>query len=569
MVSYNKGKSLIFFISFKEKELDMAFIKNERNLIELNKIKSEISKNISLLDKNGILYLYGNPKVLSSVGVFLSNELSMNFKYWISIEAYREVSEKHSIVNTHIGCLMYTHKEAKVFDIDTDAVRTPRFACASCGRNTKDWGGKKHLINKKGAGISDVWKDFIMIDSVVEDPQIPGLSLNISKQLTSSVDFFNGEIPDLILKRLLLLSKSNMNYNLIKIHCEFDYTCHANNNTATNSPPVPFENSIIQGDSVEIMKEWVKKYPEGIFDLIFADPPYNLNKNYSDYKDENTDNDYINWCDEWLSLSAKLLKKDGNMLILNLPKWTLHHIDSLSYDFYLSNNIVWDALSTPKGKIMPAHYALTHFRRLPGDGLKTESELMIYPQQIYCSRKSCIHDRERNREKMSLLSNIWSDVHRIKHKKDRDYHPCQLPDKLMSRIITLFSKPGDLVFDPFSGVGTTSFTSKKLNRRFVSIDISPEYVDIGNQKISEISQNGFIKREKIYRQKRKHTKKELEIYVQNLTNLLGKKPTVTEFKQWLKKDKSATFTENDILELYPSINELLKCGRVVIKQTRD
>jgi site-specific DNA-methyltransferase (adenine-specific) len=90
------------------------------------------------------------------------------------------------------------------------------------------------------------------------------------------------------------------------------------------------------------------------------------------------------------------------------------------------------------------------------------------------------------------MSDIWFNVHRIKHRRDRDYHPCQLPEKLMDRIIRLTTDPGDKVFDPFAGVGTTALIAKRLGRDFATCELDPTYVQIANEKIQLASINGLL-----------------------------------------------------------------------------
>jgi site-specific DNA-methyltransferase (adenine-specific) len=84
-----------------------------------------------------------------------------------------------------------------------------------------------------------------------------------------------------------------------------------------------------------------------------------------------------------------------------------------------------------------------------------------------------------------LVSDVWTDIHRIRHKKRRDEHPCQLPIHLLERLLLMSSDEGDIVFDPFVGTGTTAIAAKKLGRKFIGIDIDPKYVEITNKKLEE------------------------------------------------------------------------------------
>ena len=82
-----------------------------------------------------------------------------------------------------------------------------------------------------------------------------------------------------------------------------------------------------------------------------------------------------------------------------------------------------------------------------------------------------------------LLSDVWTDIHRLRHKKRRDLHPCQLPIPLLERLILMTTDPGDIVLDPFMGTGTTAVSAKKLGRKYIGIELDPAYVQIANQNI--------------------------------------------------------------------------------------
>jgi len=82
-----------------------------------------------------------------------------------------------------------------------------------------------------------------------------------------------------------------------------------------------------------------------------------------------------------------------------------------------------------------------------------------------------------------LISDVWTDIHRIRHKKRRDEHPCQLPIPLLERLILMITDEGDIVLDPFVGTGTTAIAAKRLGRKYIAIDIDPKYVEITKKKL--------------------------------------------------------------------------------------
>lgn len=240
------------------------------------------------------------------------------------------------------------------------------------------------------------------------------------------------------------------------------------------------------GDCIDVMDGLYQEHGAFI-DLIFADPPYNLDKAYGQYDDARRDREYLSWCNRWLEGCRKLLKPTGTLFVLNLPKWTTHHAVFLNEYFYLRHWLVWDALSEPRGKVMPAHYGLLYYTASLNDF--TFNAPMPIELADQCLRPKCIAKRTSHRQ-MQEVSDIWYDVHRIKHKRDRDAHPCQLPEKLLERVIGIASNPHDIVFDPFMGTATTAVVAKRMGRHYLGAEIDPSYKEIAERRL----QNVFSKR---------------------------------------------------------------------------
>jgi site-specific DNA-methyltransferase (adenine-specific) len=308
--------------------------------------------------------------------------------------------------------------------------------------------------------------------------------------------------------------------------------------------------------------------------MTFADPPYNLRKGYNDYEDSLADISYIDWCNQWLAGMAKSLSPGGSLFVLNLPKWALHHAAFLNGILEFRHWIVWDALSDPRGKLMPAHYALLYYTK-PGSkpvfnysplGVKAKSESVIPPDSPrYCLRAACIRNRKaRGDDGRVELSDVWFDIHRLKHKRDRDAHPCQLPEKLMERIIRLTTNRGGLVFDPFCGAGTTAIAAAKLGRHFVVVDTDPKYVRITNEKLAAMKHNSkangelTVPRNSIKRPRGPNSKKAIELYLQNLARKLGRVPTEEE----VGAERPEVLRQIDLT--YPTRGDAFKRAKVVL-----
>lgn len=233
----------------------------------------------------------------------------------------------------------------------------------------------------------------------------------------------------------------------------------------------------------------MKHIPENSVDLVFADPPFNLRKKYSKYIDKKSEEDYINWCRTWLHELVRITKPAGAIFVHNIPRWLTYFAAILNEIAHFKNWIAWSAPGQPLGKTLyPAHYGILYYT-------KSEKNFKFYPLRYPHPR--CPHcggflkDYGGKKHKMHpfgpLLSDIWTDIHRIRHKNKRDAHPCQLPIQLLERIILMCTDEGDIVLDPFLGTGTTAIAAKKLGRHFVGIEIDEKYAEIAMKKIEETS----------------------------------------------------------------------------------
>jgi len=239
-------------------------------------------------------------------------------------------------------------------------------------------------------------------------------------------------------------------------------------------------NRVIEGDCLEVMK----KIPDEGVDVAFADPPFNLGKRYSGYHDKHETAEYLSWCKEWLSEMVRITKQTGSIFVHNVPKWLIYFGSYLNEVAIFRHWIAWDAMGPPLGKtLLPNHYGILYY-------VKSE-EFKFYDIRILHKRcRDChyiLQDYGGKKNQMHqfgpLASDVWTDIHRIRHKKRRDEHPCQLPIHLLERLLLMSSDEGDIILDPFIGTGTTAIAAKKLGRKFIGIDIDPKYVEIANRKL--------------------------------------------------------------------------------------
>lgn len=242
-------------------------------------------------------------------------------------------------------------------------------------------------------------------------------------------------------------------------------------------------NKVIQGDCLEIMR----KIPDNSVDVTFADPPFNLKKKYNSYYDKHEVEEYLSWCKEWLYEMVRITKLTGSIFVHNIPKWLIYFGSYLNEIAIFRHWIAWDAMGSPLGKtLLPNHYGILYY--VKSDKFKFYDIRMLHKRcrnchyilQDYGGKKSQMHPFG------PLVSDVWTDIHRIRHKKRRDDHPCQLPIHLLERLLLMSTDEGDIILDPFVGTGTTAIAAKKLGRKYIGIDIDPKYVELANKKLEEV-----------------------------------------------------------------------------------
>jgi site-specific DNA-methyltransferase (adenine-specific) len=246
---------------------------------------------------------------------------------------------------------------------------------------------------------------------------------------------------------------------------------------------------VVNGDCLEILAN----IEDNSVDMCFADPPFNLEKKYNAYKDQQPTSEYLDWCRKWLRELVRVTKPSGSIFVHNIPKWLTYYAAILNEIAYFRHWIAWDAMSNPLGKtLLPAHYGILFYTK-EAKGYKFYEIRAPHKRCRICG--SYLKDYGGKKDQMhpfgALVSDVWTDIHRIRHSVRRDEHPCQLPVPLLERIVLMSTDPEDVVLDPFLGTGTTAIAAKALGRHFVGIELDPEYVNIAAEKLKEISETTF------------------------------------------------------------------------------
>ena len=248
-----------------------------------------------------------------------------------------------------------------------------------------------------------------------------------------------------------------------------------------------FSNTIVNGDSLLELK----KIPDKTFDLVFADPPYNMQigetlrrpdaskvKGVDDKWDQFVSfRHYDDFCKAWLIECKRILKDNGSIWVIG----SYHNIFRLGYhlqnlNYWLLNDVIWR-----KNNPMP------NFR---GTRFTNAHETLIWASKNKKSKYTfnyqslkCLNDDLQMRSDWMLP--ICNGKERLKKNNGKKVHSTQKPESLLHRIILATTNKGDAIFDPFLGTGTTAVVAKKLGRKYYGIEKDKKYFKAAYDRINK------------------------------------------------------------------------------------
>jgi len=491
---------------------------------EEKKLNDSLIKFCDKLHKNSLLTILTTPK--QAAKLYLQLNTYLKFQLWIVIKLHTLIEREGFLPSNHAALLVLSKYRGSLKHTKT---RISYTYCPACERTTKDYGGKKHLYHAYGTLMSDIWRD------ITYHPQeYPTEIISRLQDLFGVSSYKNLRVIDLRTQLRSVFQVSDIKINYLS---SFKHT---------NEAVIKYS-KLLNQDSLVALKDILSES----VDFCFADPPYNIAKKYDSWDDNLDIREYFQWCDKWLSELARVLKPGRICAVLNIPLWVIRHFSHLQkvLDFY--DWIVWEGLSLPVRMIMPAHYTILTFskgspRNSPGFSRKIHTPLELSSlntlKENFCFRSSCI----RSRRKAGLvdqeqITNLWWDIHRLKHNSRRVDHPTQLPPKLMHRLVSLFTNEGEIVLDPFNGSGTTSLAAEQLNRKFIGIEISSYYHELAQKRHDELrrgldpfrkndevpkAKNSRVRR--LTKQKYEVSKKTLQLEIKRIAKKLGKIPSREE-----------------------------------------
>jgi site-specific DNA-methyltransferase (adenine-specific) len=240
-------------------------------------------------------------------------------------------------------------------------------------------------------------------------------------------------------------------------------------------------NKIICGDCVEVLS----KVAEPFADLIFADPPFNIGYKYDKYHDEVAGDKYIDWTKDWMTACKKVLRPNGSFYIAIGDDYAadVKIIATRELKLTMRNWIIWHYTfgQQTKNKFARAHTHIFYFVNDPKNFTFNDYAVRVP------SDRQLVYDDRRANPVGKIPDDVWEDSRICGTFKERTgWHPCQMPERLLMRIIAVSSNRGDCVLDPFVGSGTTAVAARKLQRNYVGIEISGDYAKKAKQRLAQL-----------------------------------------------------------------------------------
>ena len=242
----------------------------------------------------------------------------------------------------------------------------------------------------------------------------------------------------------------------------------------------------ILGDTIEELKN----IEDQSVDMVFSDPPYNLQLSKSLVRPDSTKvsgvddewdkfndfNDYDNFTKKWLLEVKRILKSDGSLWVIG----SYHNIYRIGYilqnlDFWILNDVIWRK-TNPMPNFKGTRFTNAHETLIWAASNKNSKYTFNYQ-----TMKKLNNNKQMRSD--DWLINICSGKERLKDINNKKLHNTQKPEELLLRIILSSTKPGDIILDPFFGTGTTGVICKKLGRKFIGIEKNPIYIKEAKKRI--------------------------------------------------------------------------------------
>ncbi len=240
------------------------------------------------------------------------------------------------------------------------------------------------------------------------------------------------------------------------------------------------ENTVVQGDCIQ----WLNQQEQGCVDMVFADPPFNIGFKYDVYEDRKGYDEYYEWTHDWIAGCERILAPTGAFWVAIGTEYAAEvRMIGRKLGLTLRNWVIWHYTfgQNTKAKFARAHTHLFYFTKSPTEFTFNREAVAVLSdrQKEYNDKRAASLGR--------MPFDVWTEFPRVcgTFGERKGWHPCQMPEALLARIVRACSNVGDLVFDPFAGSGTTLVVAKKLGRRYLGTELSEDYATNVIERLNE------------------------------------------------------------------------------------
>lgn len=225
---------------------------------------------------------------------------------------------------------------------------------------------------------------------------------------------------------------------------------------------------------------WMREQPNDSVDIILTSPPYNFDKPYNSYEDRR--DDYRIWLGNWIKEAVRILRNEGRFIINIQPKFT----DNMPYHYWIhqhmeNNQMIW------YGERIWEKNAISGYRGAAGSmGIPSKTYLWYSTEYVQIfAKNNCYRPTKKTDSLITIQEQVsWARHHiwTIPPARQKD-HPAQMPLQLADRLLKLFARKGDVVYDPFAGAGTTLLAAKQLELNYIGTEIDNSYCELIKNKL--------------------------------------------------------------------------------------
>lgn len=234
----------------------------------------------------------------------------------------------------------------------------------------------------------------------------------------------------------------------------------------------------------------IERIPDGSLDLVVADPPYCLGKDYGNNSDKMTPQEYLEWSYKWIDAVIPKLKESGNFYVFLTWRFSPEIFTYMKKKLFMVNEIIWDRKVPSMGgstrSFTSVHDTIGFFAKSKKYYFDLDPVRIPYDEETKKARTRSIFVGKKWLELGYNPKDLWSITRIHAQAPERENHPTQKPLELIDRIVLSSSPVNGCVLDPFMGSGTTAASCIMNKRNYVGFELNPTYCDIIEKRLNKI-----------------------------------------------------------------------------------